>query len=70
MDLPNDTVGCDFCERSSLDYGRTIYECDECGADCCSEHSAGPFEPFGVIYCDPGVESGHRGCAPPDEEEG
>ena len=67
--IGEDAVGCDFCERTSANHGWVIYECDECGADCCSEHSSGPFVPFGLIYCDPGVESGYTGCAPPEDEE-
>ena len=68
MTLPNDVVGCDFCENTSATPGRIIYECDECGADCCDLCSDGPFEPFGVVYCQPNAASGREGCAPEDWE--
>jgi hypothetical protein len=64
--LPNNVVGCDFCEHTSKDWGRIIYECEECGADCCSSCSASDPEDCCRVLCAPDPSSGRAGCAPED----
>jgi hypothetical protein len=64
MELDSGQVGCDFCATTTSMYGRVIYSCDDCGADCCSSCSDNAPDDSYRILCDPGPESGQRGCAP------
>lgn len=66
MNLPGDVLGCDFCEHTSNDPGRVIYQCDDCMRDCCSSCPATDPEDGNRVLCDPDVSSGVRGCAPED----
>jgi hypothetical protein len=60
MNLSDGVVGCDYCETTSKDKGRVIYECDKCGADVCSACSSDDGEDSMVVLCDPD-QSAHPG---------
>lgn len=63
-------TSCDFCDATDRDGLRALYECDECRADCCSdhcEHDTSATEP--LLLCNPHPESGHTGCYKPPVAE-
>jgi hypothetical protein len=63
MTLSNNVVGCDYCEHTSAEDGRYIYECDGCGTDVCADCSVSEPDAGILILCSPEPSSGHRGCA-------
>jgi hypothetical protein len=64
MNIGTNHLGCDFCEHTSKEEGRVIYQCDSCNADCCSDCSDNDPADSMRVLCSPDPSSGYRGCAP------